>query len=101
MSKYSENIKTNIDRSQTQRKLDWWIEIYTGNPNCIYYFGGYESYLAAAKERYGFVRDLKTEGARVISIKIKQCQPQQLTICEPQTEFTKREIAFTKSDAIA
>ena len=78
---------SNIIKQNKSAVLDWWIEIRTSNPDCLYFFGEFESYVAAAKEQHGFISDLKTEGANIVSLKIKQCQPQQLTICEYQTEI--------------
>jgi hypothetical protein len=59
----------------------WWIEIFTAQPKCTYYFGPFagpqEAYLASN----GFVEDLKSESAQGIKIKIdRHCQPDSLTI---------------------
>ena len=85
---------SNIIKQNRSAALNWWIEIHTSNPNCIYYFGEFENYMVAAEEQYGFVRDLIVEGAIVISLEIKQCQPQQLTIYQHQTEAIAFPIAI-------
>lgn len=65
------------------KKLDkpnWWIEIRTANPLCAYYFGAFESCTAAALAQHGYILDLLTEKATILSVEIKQCRPQHLTI---------------------
>jgi Domain of unknown function (DUF1816) len=59
----------------------WWIEVFTAQPKCTYYFGPFagaeEAYLASK----GFIEDLECESAQGIEIKIdRHCQPEQLTI---------------------
>lgn len=61
-------------------QLGWWIEIFTANPICIYYFGVFENPWEAALMNKGYIQDLQAEGAVVISDQIKHCQPKQLTI---------------------
>ena len=77
--------KSNTIRQKISAELDWWIEVYTANPSCIYYFGAFYSLTIAALDQYGYIQDLRNEGAKILSVAIKQYQPQQLTIC--QTEF--------------
>lgn len=72
--------KSNIIRSKTPWKFDWWIEICTDNPLCIYYFGAFESFTLAESAQDGYILDLLNENAKIISVKIQQCQPQQLTV---------------------
>ena len=59
---------------------DWWIEIRTANPSCIYYFGAFASFTAAAQAQYGYILDLLDESAKILSAEIKQCQPEHLTL---------------------
>ena len=61
--------------------LHWWLEIHTINPQCTYYFGPFETALEARSLQAGYLEDLRQEEAQVMTIEIKQCQPQQLTIC--------------------
>ena len=59
---------------------DWWIKIRTANPLCIYYFGDFDSFNAAASAQHGYILDLLNEEARILSVEIKQYQPKQLTV---------------------
>lgn len=61
---------------------DWWVEITTLSPRCIYYFGPFTTNDEAKAAYSGYVQDLNSEGARGIIIVIQRCQPQELTICE-------------------
>ncbi|MGK7896598.1 MAG: DUF1816 domain-containing protein [Xenococcus sp. (in: cyanobacteria)] len=58
----------------------WWVEIQTDNPRCTYYFGPFETAEQARASQDGYLEDLRQEGARIITVEIKQCQPQELTI---------------------
>ena len=62
--------------------LHWWLEIHTKTPQCTYYFGPFETALEARSLQAGYLEDLRQEQAQVITAEIKQCQPQQLTICD-------------------
>ena len=64
-----------------QSQLPWWLEIQTTKPSCIYYFGPFASPKEARLYQAGYVEDLVQEQAEGIAIKLKQCQPQELTIC--------------------
>ncbi len=68
------------------QELDWWIEILTNNPSCIYYFGPFESYWEAEWAKNGYIQDLDQEKAEIVNIEIEQCQPKELTI--PATSFS-------------
>lgn len=78
MPEYSE--KLDKIQAKISEELDWWIEVRTDKPSCIYYFGAFYSFTAAALAQHGYIQDLQDEDAKIISIKIKQCQPQQLTV---------------------
>jgi hypothetical protein len=65
-------------------KIPYWIEIKTKNPSCIYYFGHFDSPLAAKLMHKGYIKDLIDENATVVSVQLKQCQPEQLTIVETE-----------------
>lgn len=68
-------------------KPPYWIEIKTENPICTYYFGHFDHPLAAKLMQQGYIDDLIDEDAIVVSVKIKQCQLDKLTI----VELTKKE----------
>ena len=59
----------------------WWIEIKTTVPQCIYYFGPFNSYQEAEFNQPGYIEDLLKERAIDITVKIKKCQPTNLTNC--------------------
>ena len=59
--------------------LDWWLEVYTDNPRCLYYFGPFNSEAEAQYHQTGYVEDLQQEGASNTDVRIKQCHPQTLT----------------------
>ena len=60
----------------------YWVEIKTNNPTCTYYFGHFNHPMAAKLMQRGYIKDLMDEDAIVVSVKIKQCQPEHLTIAE-------------------
>ena len=60
----------------------WWLEVHTENPPCTYYFGPFDSALEARALQDGYLEDLRAEQAQIVAVEIKQCQPQQLTICQ-------------------
>jgi hypothetical protein len=57
----------------------WWVEIFTAQPYCIYYFGPFASYQEAQIAITGYRQDLEEEAAQGIQIQVKRCRPQQLT----------------------
>ncbi len=62
--------------------INWWLEIKTTIPPCIYYFGPFSSQKNAKLSEYGYVEDLLQEKAHGITVEIKRLQPKELTICE-------------------
>jgi hypothetical protein len=59
----------------------WWIEIFTQQPKCTYYFGPFAGAEEAHVASKGFVEDLEGEFAQGIKIKIdRHSQPDLLTI---------------------
>jgi hypothetical protein len=69
-------------------KMDWWIEVLSTNPCCTYYFGPFESFHQAILDQNGYIEDLVNEGAQGITVDIKWCQPQELTIL-PKDELAE------------
>ncbi len=61
-------------------KLAYWVEIVTEYPHCIYYFGPFACASEAQKAEPGYVEDLEQEQAQINSIKLKRCQPKELTV---------------------
>jgi hypothetical protein len=59
----------------------WWVEIFTAQPKCTYYFGPFAGAQEAHVASIGFVEDLEGEFAQGIKVKIdRHCQPDLLTI---------------------
>ena len=58
----------------------YWIEITTKKPECLYYFGPFDSYGEAKEMQGGYIEDLIEERASGITVKIKRCLPLRLTI---------------------
>ena len=59
----------------------WWVEIFTAQPKCTYYFGPFAGAWEAEVASKGFVEDLESEFAQGIKIKIdRHSQPDLLTI---------------------
>ncbi len=59
----------------------WWIEIFTEQPKCTYYFGPFAGAEEAHVASKGFIEDLEAEFAQGIKIKIdRHSQPDLLTI---------------------
>jgi hypothetical protein len=60
----------------------YWIEITTAQPYCVYYFGPFSSYKEAKLAESGFIEDLESENAQNIKADVKRCQPKELTIVD-------------------
>ncbi|MDJ0727953.1 MAG: DUF1816 domain-containing protein [Prochloraceae cyanobacterium] len=60
----------------------WWIEIKTAVPRCTYYFGPFDTFEETIEHQGGYVQDLIEEGCFEITLNIKKCRPQTLTIEE-------------------
>jgi hypothetical protein len=73
-----DHLRSVVDHRQT--KLPWWVEVQTSVPRCTYYFGPFDYQDEAKASRAGYVEDLEGEGARDIVVRVKQCQPDVLTI---------------------
>ncbi len=61
-------------------EFGWWIIILVDKPMYVYYFGAFENYYEAKNSKREYVEDLKEEGAEIVGIQIKLCQPKKLTI---------------------
>jgi Domain of unknown function (DUF1816) len=58
----------------------WWVEVFTAQPKCTYYFGPFADVTSAVAETTGYIEDLEAESARGILTQVKRCKPDQLTI---------------------
>jgi hypothetical protein len=63
-------------------RTDWWAEITTTSPRCIYYFGPFQTYAEVSAAYPGYIDDLDSEGSQGIVVVIKRCNPDVLTICD-------------------
>lgn len=68
------------------KNTPWWIEVYTTNPQCLYYFGPFASFEEARQNRTGYIDDLFEEKAQGIQWQIKQTQPQALTYIASESQ---------------
>ncbi|MGB2925871.1 MAG: DUF1816 domain-containing protein [Limnothrix sp.] len=60
----------------------WWMKVTTAKPQCVYYFGPFDSQQEAQANVQGYRDDLEGEQAKIMKIKIDQCFPaNQLTFC--------------------
>jgi hypothetical protein len=67
--------------------LPYWVKITTKQPDCIYYFGPFDSYSEAKQMQHGYIDDLIAEKATGISVVIKRCMPTKLTIAAEEEFF--------------
>jgi hypothetical protein len=58
----------------------WWVEVFTVQPQCTYYFGPFGDARTASLASAGYVEDLEGESAQGIKAQIKRCKPDRLTI---------------------
>lgn len=73
-----------VGSGRRERQGNWWVEVVTDLPRCTYYFGPFDTDKEASSNTPGYIEDLESEGARRVSIRIKRCQPSELTICESE-----------------
>ena len=85
---YKPFLKSNKALNEETLNYGWWIEIYTVEPLCIYYFGDFDSIWSAALAKNDYIQDLEQEGAVLISICIKLCKPRKITIFEDELEVS-------------
>ena len=67
--------------------LAYWVKIDTERPCCTYYFGPFIKIKEAEAAKFGYVEDLKQEGALGITVSIDHFKPQELTICDELAEM--------------
>jgi hypothetical protein len=67
-------------KSNPKTELGWWIEIFSAQPPCLYYFGAFDSAQEAEVLQDGFVQDLIEDGAQGIAVRLQWCQPTEITI---------------------
>ncbi|CAN1212256.1 hypothetical protein TUMEXPCC7403_18760 [Tumidithrix helvetica PCC 7403] len=70
--------------SNSPYELGWWLEIFTAQPPCIYYFGAFETAQEAEESQAGFVQDLYLEGTQGIATRLRFFQPTQLVVTETE-----------------
>jgi Domain of unknown function (DUF1816) len=58
----------------------WWVEVFTNQPKCTYYFGPFANIEEAQTAIAGYVTDLENESAQGIRTQVKRCKPHLLTI---------------------
>jgi len=63
---------------------NWWVEIKTFEPNCIYYFGPFSNSDDTSAMCPNYVEDLREEGSQLINAVVKRCNPVQLTIYDEE-----------------
>jgi hypothetical protein len=86
------NLKEVLINTFESLGLAWWVEIATQNPRCTYYFGPFLSSSDAKLSSVGYIEDLEIEGAQGISVNIKRCKPNNLTIAEDLGERFDRKV---------
>ena len=62
----------------------WWVEIFTKQPCCTYYFGPFVSAKEAEQTQSGYIEDLVQEKAQGIIVQIQLCEPLDLTIVKDE-----------------
>jgi hypothetical protein len=67
--------------------LAWWIKIVTDNPECTYYFGPFLSQTEAEEARPGFIEDLESENAKIVSQDVMRTKPTEYTIYDERSDF--------------
>jgi hypothetical protein len=79
----------------------FWVEIVTENPACTYYFGPFIGKNEAEVAKAGYIEDLQGEGAAIASLRVKRCQPGQLTIYDDREEARLlQQLVSTSSQAV-
>ena len=92
MSMLWKNLKESLTSTFQNLGLAWWVEVSTQNPRCTYYFGPFLNEAEAQAASHGYVEDLETEGAQGITVNVKKCKPENLTIAEDLGELIDRKV---------
>ncbi len=66
--------------SNNRQEISWWIEVLISNPNYLYYFGPFSSYLDAEWSKHSYIQDLEKKKAIIIGTEITQHQPKKLAV---------------------
>ncbi|MBR8833774.1 MAG: DUF1816 domain-containing protein [Stigonema ocellatum SAG 48.90 = DSM 106950] len=69
-------------------ETNWWVEISTVKPYCIYYFGPFQNFFEAQTAYPGYVEDIESESAQGIVINIKRCKPDVLTVFDEEEKLS-------------
>jgi hypothetical protein len=88
MTTLLQKLKTNFSDFLLNVNTNWWVEITTAKPHCIYYFGPFLSLNEAKTAYLGYVEDLETEAAQEIVVNIKRCKPNALTIFDEEDDVS-------------
>jgi hypothetical protein len=72
---------------------DYWAEIISERPHCIYYFGPFQTFIEAKATCPGYIDDLKSEGALGIKVVIKRCRPDVLTIYDEEVSYSNYQLS--------
>lgn len=68
-----------------RNSASYWLKITTKVPQCIYYFGPFDSPWEAKMMQAGYIEDLLAEEAQGIHVELQEClQPPELTIFEEE-----------------
>lgn len=79
---FLENFDTIFAASLERLGLALWVEITTSYPHCVYYFGPFTRAEEAKRNQAGYIEDLEAEGAQIVAVTVKRCQPKELTTCD-------------------
>jgi hypothetical protein len=69
-------------KCNSRTEMGWWIEIFSAQPPCLYFFGPFNSDREAQASQAGFVQDLIHEGAQGLAVRLQWCQPSELTVTD-------------------
>ncbi|BAY60232.1 DUF1816 domain-containing protein [Calothrix sp. FACHB-1219] len=87
-----DDLKEKLISTVNNLGMAWWVEIVTQNPRCTYYFGPFINAVEANLSIKGYVEDLESEGAQGITVTVKRCKPDSLTIAEDLGERIDRKV---------
>ena len=73
--------KRSVATTTPAQQQFWWVKVKTQSPDCLYYFGPFDSRSEAKGKQTGYMEDLVKEGAKNVVPVVSRSQPAQLTIC--------------------